>query len=107
VSEWPEVYGATAIALGKAPAGACYLEFCPTTQSRTGAPVDTCTTAAFFATAASTRQKMNDFNGYNCMNIIKHSLAVLGLIAAPAFAASQVSISIDASQPGPVINKNV
>ncbi len=41
------------------------------------------------------------------MSIIKHSLAVLGLIAAPAFAASQVSISIDASRPGPVINKNV
>ena len=41
------------------------------------------------------------------MNIIKHSLAVLGLIAAPAFAASQVSISIDAGKPGPVINKNV
>jgi alpha-N-arabinofuranosidase len=41
------------------------------------------------------------------MNIIQHSLAVLGMIAAPAFAASQVSISIDAGQPGPVINKNV
>ncbi|MFJ1470502.1 alpha-N-arabinofuranosidase [Massilia orientalis] len=41
------------------------------------------------------------------MNIIKHSLAVLGLIAAPAFAANQVSISIDASRPGPVISKNV
>ncbi|GJJ03246.1 alpha-L-arabinofuranosidase [Duganella rhizosphaerae] len=41
------------------------------------------------------------------MNIIKHSLAVLGMIAAPAFAAGQVSISIDAGKPGPVINKNV
>jgi alpha-L-arabinofuranosidase len=41
------------------------------------------------------------------MNIIKHSLAVLGMIAAPAFAAGQVSISIDAAKPGPVINKNV
>jgi alpha-N-arabinofuranosidase len=41
------------------------------------------------------------------MNIIKHSLAVLGMIAAPAFAAGQVSISIDAGNPGPVINKNV
>ena len=41
------------------------------------------------------------------MNIIKHSLAVLGMIAAPAFAAGQVSINIDAGKPGPVINKNV
>jgi alpha-N-arabinofuranosidase len=41
------------------------------------------------------------------MNIIKHSLAVLGMIAAPAFAAGPVSISIDAGKPGPVINKNV
>jgi hypothetical protein len=41
------------------------------------------------------------------MNIIKHSLAILGMIAAPAFAAGQVSISIDAAKPGPVINKNV
>jgi alpha-L-arabinofuranosidase len=41
------------------------------------------------------------------MNIIKHSLAVLGMIVAPAFAAGQVSISIDAAKPGPVINKNV
>ena len=41
------------------------------------------------------------------MNIIQHSLAVLGMIAAPAFAAGQVSISIDAGKPGPVINKNV
>jgi len=41
------------------------------------------------------------------MNIIKHSLVVLGMIAAPAFAASQVSISIDAGKPGPVINKYV
>jgi alpha-N-arabinofuranosidase len=41
------------------------------------------------------------------MNIIKHSLAVLGMIAAPAFAASQVSISIDAGKPGPVISKYV
>jgi alpha-N-arabinofuranosidase len=41
------------------------------------------------------------------MNIIKHSLAVLGMIAAPAFAAGQVGISIDAGHPGPVINKNV
>ncbi|MRV76477.1 alpha-N-arabinofuranosidase [Duganella sp. FT92W] len=41
------------------------------------------------------------------MNIIKHSLAVLGMIAAPAFAAGQVTISIDAGKPGPVINKNV
>jgi len=41
------------------------------------------------------------------MNFIKHSLAVLGMIAAPAFAASQVSISIDAAKPGHVINKNV
>jgi hypothetical protein len=28
------------------------------------------------------------------LNIIKHSFAVLGMIAAPAFAASQVSISV-------------
>ena len=41
------------------------------------------------------------------MNIIKHSLAVLGMIAAPAFAASPVSISIDAGKPGPVISKYV
>jgi alpha-N-arabinofuranosidase len=41
------------------------------------------------------------------MDVIKHSLAVLGMIAAPAFAAGQVSISIDAGKPGPVINKNV
>jgi alpha-N-arabinofuranosidase len=41
------------------------------------------------------------------MNIIKHSLVVLGMIAAPAFAAAQVSISIDAGKPGPVINKYV
>ncbi|KQX01645.1 alpha-N-arabinofuranosidase [Massilia sp. Root418] len=41
------------------------------------------------------------------MNFIKHSLAVLGIIAAPVFAAGQVSISIDAGKPGPVINKNV
>jgi alpha-L-arabinofuranosidase len=41
------------------------------------------------------------------MNIIKHSLAVLGMVAAPAFAASQVSINIDAGKPGPVINKYV
>ena len=41
------------------------------------------------------------------MNIIKHSLAVLGMLAAPAFAAGEVSISIDAGKPGPVINKNV
>jgi alpha-N-arabinofuranosidase len=41
------------------------------------------------------------------MNFIKHGLAVLGVIAAPVFAAAQVSISIDAGKPGPVINKNV
>jgi alpha-N-arabinofuranosidase len=41
------------------------------------------------------------------MNIIKHSLVVLVMIAAPAFAASQVSISIDAGKLGTVINKNV
>jgi alpha-L-arabinofuranosidase len=41
------------------------------------------------------------------VNTIKHGLAVLGLIAAPAFAANQVSISIDAAKPGPVINKHV
>jgi alpha-L-arabinofuranosidase len=41
------------------------------------------------------------------MNIIKHSLAVLGMIAAPVFAAGQVSVDIDAGKPGPVINKNV
>jgi len=41
------------------------------------------------------------------MNIIKRGLAVLGMIAAPAFAASQVNIHIDAAQPGPVINKDV
>jgi len=65
VSEWPEVYGATAIALGKAPAGASYPEFCSTTKSRTGAPVDACVMAAFFTTAASTRPKINDLNGYD------------------------------------------
>ncbi|USX24216.1 alpha-N-arabinofuranosidase [Oxalobacteraceae bacterium OTU3CINTB1] len=41
------------------------------------------------------------------MNSIKHSLAVLGMIVAPAFAAGQVSVSIDAGKPGPVINKYV
>ena len=41
------------------------------------------------------------------MSIIKHSLAVLGMIVAPAFAAGQVSVSIDAAKPGPVINKDV
>ncbi|WP_322400341.1 alpha-L-arabinofuranosidase C-terminal domain-containing protein [Massilia luteola] len=41
------------------------------------------------------------------MNIIKHSLAVLGMIAAPAFAASPVTISIDAGKPGRVISKYV
>ncbi|WP_457356575.1 alpha-N-arabinofuranosidase [Roseateles sp. P5_D6] len=41
------------------------------------------------------------------MNSIKHSLAVLGLIAAPAFAANPVSINIDAGKPGPVISKYV
>ncbi|HWW68725.1 MAG TPA: alpha-L-arabinofuranosidase C-terminal domain-containing protein [Duganella sp.] len=41
------------------------------------------------------------------MNLIKHGLVVLGMIAAPAFAAGQVSISIDAAKSGPVINKNV
>jgi alpha-N-arabinofuranosidase len=41
------------------------------------------------------------------MNAFKHHLAVLGLIAAPAFAANQVSINIDAGKPGPVINKYV
>jgi alpha-L-arabinofuranosidase len=41
------------------------------------------------------------------MNIIKHSLVVLGMIAAPAFAAGQVGINIDAAKPGAVINKNV
>jgi alpha-N-arabinofuranosidase len=41
------------------------------------------------------------------VNTIKHGLAVLGLIAAPAFAANPVSIHIDAGKPGPVINKYV
>ena len=41
------------------------------------------------------------------MNTIQHGLAVLGIIAAPADAAGQVSISIDAGKPGPVINKYV
>jgi len=41
------------------------------------------------------------------VNTIKHGLAVFGLIAAPAFAANQVSINIDAGKPGPVINKYV
>jgi len=41
------------------------------------------------------------------MNTIKHGLATLGIIAAPAFAANQVSIHIDAGKPGPVINKYV
>ncbi|WP_457426518.1 alpha-N-arabinofuranosidase [Roseateles sp. P5_E7] len=41
------------------------------------------------------------------MNAIKHGLAVLGLIAAPAFAANEVSINIDAGKPGPVISKYV
>ncbi|MES2348071.1 MAG: alpha-N-arabinofuranosidase, partial [Pseudomonadota bacterium] len=41
------------------------------------------------------------------MNLIKHGLVVLGMIAAPAFAAGQVSISVDAGKPGPVINKNI
>jgi alpha-L-arabinofuranosidase len=44
------------------------------------------------------------------MNIIKRSIAVLGLVAASAsqsFAAGQVSVTIDAAKPGPVINKNV
>ena len=46
-------------------------------------------------------------SGDTCMNLIKHSLAVLGLIAAPAFAAGEVGVSIDAGKPGPVINKYV
>ncbi|RJG24371.1 alpha-N-arabinofuranosidase [Massilia cavernae] len=44
------------------------------------------------------------------MNIIKHSIAAIGLAAAtafPAFAAGPVNITIDAARPGPVINKNV
>ncbi|MFL6628020.1 MAG: alpha-N-arabinofuranosidase [Vitreoscilla sp.] len=41
------------------------------------------------------------------MNIIEHCLAVLGMIAAPALAANQVSIDIDAGKPGPVISKYV
>ncbi|GGY40268.1 alpha-N-arabinofuranosidase [Pseudoduganella albidiflava] len=41
------------------------------------------------------------------MNIVKCSLVVLAMIAAPVFAARPVSISIDAGKPGPVINKNV
>ena len=40
------------------------------------------------------------------MNMLKHSIALLAL-AAPALAFSQVSVSIDAAKPGPVINKNV
>ena len=38
-------------------------------------------------------------------NVIALSLAAIG--ALPAFAANQVSVAIDASKPGPVINKNV
>ncbi|RZJ85534.1 MAG: alpha-N-arabinofuranosidase [Massilia sp.] len=41
------------------------------------------------------------------MNTIKHGFAVLGLVAAPAFAANPVSINIDAGKPGPVISKYV
>jgi len=43
------------------------------------------------------------------MNIIKHSIAAIGLVAVsavPAFAAP-VSVTIDAAKPGAVINKNV
>ncbi len=44
------------------------------------------------------------------MNMIKHSIVALSLAAIgaiPAFAASQVNLTIDAAKPGPVINKNV
>jgi alpha-L-arabinofuranosidase len=41
------------------------------------------------------------------MNIIEHCLVVLGMIAAPALAANQVRIDIDAGTPGPVISKYV
>ncbi|MDM5181890.1 alpha-L-arabinofuranosidase C-terminal domain-containing protein [Massilia sp. DJPM01] len=44
------------------------------------------------------------------MNIIKQSIAAISLVtisAWPAFAANQVSVTIDAGKPGPVINKNV
>ena len=40
------------------------------------------------------------------MNIIKHSIAIIGMVATSA-AMAQVSISIDTAKPGPVINKNV
>ena len=40
------------------------------------------------------------------MNILKRSIAIIGFIAAPAFAAP-VIVSIDTAKPGPVINKNV
>ncbi|CUI04818.1 alpha-N-arabinofuranosidase [Massilia antarctica] len=44
------------------------------------------------------------------MNIIKQSIAAISLVtisAWPAFAANQVSVTIDAGKPGAVINKNV
>ncbi|NHZ82180.1 alpha-N-arabinofuranosidase [Massilia sp. CCM 8695] len=44
------------------------------------------------------------------MNIIKQSIAAISLVTIstwPAFAANQVSVTIDAGKPGPVINKNV
>ena len=40
------------------------------------------------------------------MNIIKHSIAIIGMIAATS-AMGQVSVTIDAAKPGAVINKNV
>ncbi len=41
------------------------------------------------------------------MSILKTTIAALFMAALPAFAANQVSVTIDAGKPGPVINKNV
>ena len=41
------------------------------------------------------------------MNIIKKTIIAMSLASGAAFAAGEVSVTIDAAKPGPVINKNV
>lgn len=41
------------------------------------------------------------------MNIIKRSIAIIGLVAAAVPALAAVTVTIDPAKPGPVINKNV
>jgi alpha-N-arabinofuranosidase len=41
------------------------------------------------------------------MNIIQKTILAMSLVSGAAFAAGEVSITIDAAKPGPVINKNV